>query len=75
MVDDDRRMTPLEPFYASNDCPQCASRGASYKFHGPECERFAAVGDHMHRQCPRCGHEWAEKARQMLRRNQPAGTA
>jgi hypothetical protein len=63
-------MTPLEPFYAANPCPNCDGRGASYKFHGPACEQFGADGEHMHRQCPRCGHEWAERARQTLRRAQ-----
>ena len=55
----------MEWFYAENPCPDCGSLGASFKFHG-ECELFGAEGEHMHRQCPACGYEWPERARQNL---------
>ena len=65
-------MRVVEWFYAANACPQCASLGASFKFHDESCDRFGAEGEHMHRQCPLCGYEWAERARQRLRRDEGA---
>jgi DNA-directed RNA polymerase subunit M/transcription elongation factor TFIIS len=57
----------MDDFYASNECPVCGRQGASYKFHGPDCEQFGHEGEHMHRQCAACGHQWPERARQALR--------
>ena len=68
-------MLGMDDFYASNDCPACGTQGASYKFHGVECEVFAREGAHMHRQCAACGCEWPERARQALRERAPADDA
>jgi hypothetical protein len=53
----------VEAFYAANPCPKCVSMGASYKLHTTGCEQVSVEGEHMHRQCPSCGHEWAEAPR------------
>ena len=53
----------MEPFHAENPCPRCASAGTSYKLHSFPCADVGADGEHVHRQCPACGHEWAEAPR------------
>jgi predicted RNA-binding Zn-ribbon protein involved in translation (DUF1610 family) len=62
----------MEWFFAESPCPDCGSLGASFKFHGDGCELFSAEGEHMHRQCPACGYEWPERARQTLRHDASA---
>jgi hypothetical protein len=56
----------MERFDASHLCPRCESRAASYKLHTTACPDIEADGEHMHRQCPACGHEWAEATRSPL---------
>ena len=53
----------MEPFFAANACPRCGSSAASYTLHETACPKIGAGGEHMHRQCPACGHEWAEAPR------------
>jgi hypothetical protein len=53
----------LEPFFAENPCPHCLRIGASYKLHTSACEQIGVEGEHIHRQCASCGHEWAEAPR------------
>jgi hypothetical protein len=53
----------VERFDAARLCPDCGGRAASYKLHTHPCAGVGAAGDHMHRTCPFCAHEWAESTR------------
>lgn len=57
------RFPVVEPFYVENPCPQCGHIEASYTFHAAACPEVGAEGEHIHRQCPSCGHEWSEAPR------------
>ena len=67
------RSSTVESFFAENPCPHCLRIGASYKLHTTRCEQVGAEGEHIHRQCASCGHEWAEAPRK-LRRTGDTGT-
>ena len=53
----------MEPFFAATPCPQCRATAASFKLHTGACPKLGVDVEHMHRQCPSCGHEWAEAPR------------
>jgi hypothetical protein len=56
-------------------CPSCATDGANWHFHPADtegCELEVRATEHSHLSCESCGHEWAEPAPHLRKRNYPS---
>jgi hypothetical protein len=56
-------------------CPSCATDGATLSFHPANkehCELPERADEHMHLSCESCGHQWAEPAPHLRKRDLPA---